>query len=88
MEDVDGNTYMELQEVKGIGNWLGLLRVVAPAQTLQGVIVFDAPAKDYRLRVTDGGDLESERTALIELPLTFSGAGSIEPPSAEPESAF
>ena len=87
VEDVDGNSVMELSEVKGAGNWLGLLRIVAPAQTLQGVIVFDVPAKDYNLRVTDGGDLESEKTALIELPLTLGGPGSIEPP-AQPETSF
>lgn len=87
VEDIGGNSFMELSEVKGVGNWLGLLRVVSPAQTLQGVIVFDVPAKDYNLRVTDGGDLENERTALIELPLTLGGPGPIEPP-AQPETSF
>jgi len=73
LEDEQGNNYIELSEVKGVSNWLGLLRIVQPAATLQGVIVFDVPAGDYRLRVTDGGDLEEEKTALIEIPLTLSG---------------
>ncbi len=87
LEDEQGNNYIELSEVKGVSNWLGLLRIVQPAATLQGVIVFDVPAGDYRLRVTDGGDLEEEKTALIEIPLTLSGPAIGEPP-AIPDTSF
>ena len=87
LEDIEGETYMELSEIKGVANWLGLLRIVAPASTIQGVIVFDVPAKDYNLRVTDGGDLEHERTALIEIPLSLGASPTVEPPEA-PDSSL
>ena len=87
LEDEQGNSHMELSEIKGVANWLGLLRIVQPASTLQGVIAFDVPAGDYKLRVTDGGDLESEKTALIEIPLSLSGPQTVEPPSP-PQTTF
>jgi len=71
LEDQDGNTYLEESSVEGLSGWLGLLRVVQPAGTLQGQAVFDVPVGDYMLRVTDGGELESEKTALVEIPLAF-----------------
>ena len=71
IEDHEGNVYLEESSMEGLSNWLGLLRVVQPAATLQGQAVFDVPVGDYMLRVTDGGELESERTALVEIPLAF-----------------
>jgi len=71
LEDQDGNTYLEESSVENVSDWLGLLRIVRPAATLQGRAVFDVPVGDYMLRVTDGGELENERTALVEIPLAF-----------------
>ena len=82
LEDAQGNSYMELSEVSGVAGWLGLLRVLEPAATLTGTIVFDVPSSDYTLRVTDGGDLESEKTALIEIPLTLESAPMAEAPGS------
>ncbi len=81
LEDEEGHSFMEVSKVEGLSNWLGLLRILEPAGMLEGVIVFDVPPSDYRLRVTDGGDLESERTALIEIPLTLAPPPPVEPPS-------
>ena len=81
LEDEEGNSYMEVSEIEGLPNWLGLLRILEPAGMLEGVIVFDVPPSDYRLRVTDGGDLESERTALIEIPLTLAPPPPVETPA-------
>lgn len=86
LEDEQGHSYRELSKVEGVPNWLGLLRVLQPASHLQGVIVFDVPPMDYRLRVTDCGDLENEKTALIEIPLTFGGPQPVEPPGGSPDS--
>lgn len=81
LEDKEGNSFRELSEVRGVANWLGLLRNVNPSSGLEGVIVFDVPPSDYRLRVTDCADIEEERTALIEIPLSLGGAQSPSPPA-------
>ena len=82
LEDDQGHSYRELSKVEGVPSWLGLLRVLSPASHLQGTIVFDVPPMNYKLRVTDCGDLEREKTALIEIPLTFNPPQPIEPPGA------
>ncbi len=79
----NGDSFREITDVKGLPNWLGLLRVLSPAAHMQGVIVFDVPTSDYLLRVTDCGDLENEKTALIEIPLTFEGKKTVEPPGQD-----
>jgi hypothetical protein len=83
LEDAAGQSHRELAEVQGVANWLGLLRLVAPGSSLGGTIVFDVPPAEYRLRVASGGDLESERTALIEVPLTL-GTPAMDLPAAKP----
>lgn len=82
LEDDAGNSYMEVSDVSGLSGWLGLLRVVQPAGTLQGLIVFDVPVGDYKLRVTDGGELESEKTALVAIPLTLGTPDPIQSPNS------
>jgi hypothetical protein len=79
IEDGHGNSFMELSEGEGVSDWLGLLRVVPPAQTLRGFILFDAPPGEYRLRVTDAGDIEQEKTALIGLPLRLGSDKPVAP---------
>ena len=78
LENAAGEVYRELSEVSGVPNWLGLLRIIEPTASAEGVIVFDVPAGDYRLRVTDGGDLERERTALVEIPLRFDPSPAVD----------
>jgi hypothetical protein len=72
LEDASGNTFEELEEVDGVDNWLGLLRLMSPASHLEGNIVFDVPPAVYSLRVTSSGDPEKETHALIEIPLQAS----------------
>lgn len=72
--DANGKEYRELDKGDGISQWLGLLRPVPPAQTINGHIAFDAPLGGYKLRISSGGDAESETTAMVELPLR------VEPP--------
>lgn len=71
LEGARDTSYMEVSELKGVANSLGLLRILEPGVTLRGIIVFDVPSAAYRLRISDGGGLEEERTALIEIPLNF-----------------
>lgn len=67
--DSAGKEYREMDKGEGVAQWLGLLRPVPPAQTLNGHLLFDVPLGGYKLRISSGGDAESETTALVDLPL-------------------
>src|SRR5580693_3090429 len=66
--DDAGQSYPELADGTNVPNWLGVVRKVGPAQTEQGVVVFDAPTKHYRLRLTDPFD---DKEIAIDVPLDF-----------------
>jgi hypothetical protein len=66
--DEAGQSYNELADGKNVPNWLGVVRKVGVAQTEQGYVVFDAPAKHYRLRLND--PFENSEIA-IDMPLSF-----------------
>jgi Domain of unknown function (DUF4352) len=66
--DDGGQTYNELADGTGVRSWLGVLRKVAATQTETGMILFDAPAKHYRLRLTDEFSPED---VSIDMPLSF-----------------
>jgi hypothetical protein len=67
--DDQGQSYPELADGTGVPNWLGVVRKVGSAQTEQGNVVFDAPTKHYRLRLTDPSF--DEREVSIDIPLDF-----------------
>jgi hypothetical protein len=69
LESERGQTINETENVEGIPNGIGILRTVAPAQTLQGNILFDTGLASYRLRLTDGGEPGSEKVAWVNIPL-------------------
>jgi hypothetical protein len=66
--DDGGHNYTELSDGAGVANWLGVVRTVGPTQTEQGVVLFDAPTKHYRLRLNDPLD---EKEIAIDVPLNF-----------------
>ena len=65
--DDNGQQYSELADGTGVPRWLGVIRKVGIAQTEAGNIVFDAPAKHYRLRLTE--ELDDEVS--IDIPLSY-----------------
>ncbi len=71
LENLKKESTMEVSEVKDLSGWLGLVRLVNPAQTETGLIVFDVPPGAYRLRVTDGKAPGEDQTRLIEIPLSL-----------------
>lgn len=79
----DGKESLELDKGDGVAQWLGLLRRVRSTQTETGVLLFDVPPGDYTLRVSNGGDVEQERTALVSLPYREEAPG--DRPSVEPQ---
>jgi hypothetical protein len=66
--DDQGKSYGELADGANVPNWLGVARKVGVAQIEKGYVVFDAPAKHYRLRLTDPVD---EKEIAIDVPLDF-----------------
>jgi hypothetical protein len=76
IEDDNGNAYSELSSGDGVPQWIGFLRQVKPADSAQGNLVFDAPPRHYKLRILDEN---SERAALVDIPLSF-GAETPEVP--------
>jgi hypothetical protein len=69
LEGQNGTTYTELDNGEGVNQWFGLLRTLNPAQTQQGRLLFDVPLGTYRLRLTDGGDPGTEKSARVVIPL-------------------
>ena len=72
LEDEKHQSYAELTETAGLEDWLGLLRTIPSVGTDQGWILFDVPPATYRLRVTNGGDPEQEKVAMVEIPYRVS----------------
>ena len=66
--DAKGNVYPEIAEGEGVQDWLGYLRLLQPKESRSGRLLFDVPQGAYKLRVSSGGDPESEQTALIDIP--------------------
>lgn len=83
IQNTNGQSYREVEDGEGVSNWLGLIRNMKPAETIEGQIVFDVPLTSYRLRVPDGGAPERRNTpgSLFRLESTwirsrpFPGAG-------------
>jgi hypothetical protein len=66
--DDAGQAHPELSDGNQVPNWMGILREVKPADTLQGNVVFDVNPAHYKLRVSDESE---ERAALVPVPLQF-----------------
>ena len=80
IEDEKGNRQMELAEARGVEEWLGVLRTISPAETLQGKIVFDLNPQNHRLRVTNAAEPDQERFAYVTIPLRLDATPPIEKP--------
>ena len=68
IEDDSGNTYPELSSGEGLPQYIGYLRSVKPAESVQGNALFDAPPRHYKMRITDE---TGEKAAYIDIPLSF-----------------
>jgi hypothetical protein len=69
LTDDAGRIYDESMEGQGIPLWLGMLRKLKPADTLEGNAVFDVEPKSYKLKLDDGS--ESGKVVMVDLPLQF-----------------
>ncbi|HUI54888.1 MAG TPA: DUF4352 domain-containing protein [Bryobacteraceae bacterium] len=68
IEDDQHNSYDELSNGDGVPQYLGYLRRLKPAESLAGNIVFDAPPKHFKLKVTDEN---GDQSAYVDIPLNF-----------------
>jgi hypothetical protein len=66
--DDAGGSYSEIENGDGIPDFIGALREVAPAESLQGNLVFDVQPKHYKLKLTDE---DGKQSALVDIPLSF-----------------
>jgi hypothetical protein len=66
--DASGKSYPELSNGEGVTNWMGVFRKVGPAETSQGIVLFDVPQREFKMRVADESDL---RYAMIKIPLVL-----------------
>jgi hypothetical protein len=80
LEGPGGKEVKELENGEGVEGWFGLLRTLKPAETHQGVLLFDAPLTSYRLRLTDGGEPGSEKYVWVDIPLRIDTDTSITVP--------
>ena len=68
LEDDSGNTYPELSSGEGVPQYIGYLRTVKPAESVQGNALFDAPPRHYKMKIADE---TGEKVAYIDIPLSF-----------------
>jgi hypothetical protein len=66
--DDSGKVYNELTDGSGVRDWLGLVRNVKARDQVTGTILFDAPARHYRLRLSEQFTTPE---ISIDLPLNF-----------------
>jgi hypothetical protein len=71
VEDSAGRRYPELSDGEGVTDWIGALRLLAPADSLTGNAVFDVPPGHYTLHILDE---DNQHEARIDLPLNFQTA--------------
>lgn len=83
VETADGITVNEVSDPLALPEWLGILRQLRPADTIQGKVVFDVPLGACRLRVGSSVDAMDEKTALVDIPIQYAPAALPVPASPQ-----
>ena len=66
--DDSGTAYSEIDNGDGVQEFIGPLHELAPAETVQGNLVFDVPPKHFKLKLSDE---DGKQIGLVEIPLSF-----------------
>jgi hypothetical protein len=69
VESSAGQKFQELSEGVLVTDWLGIIRRVAPDQTIQGRVVFDVPLSPLRLGLPDASESGYDKYAWVEIPM-------------------
>jgi hypothetical protein len=69
LQDEAGGLHNESMEGQDVTRWLGMIRNLKPADTLEGNILFDVDPKSYKLKLDDGS--ETGKVLMVDLPLEF-----------------
>lgn len=80
LTDETNQSFNETMDGRAIPYWLGLIRKLKPAETLDGSILFDVEPKSFKLRLDDGA---GNTNSLVELPLQFDAGQTIIPSPIE-----
>ena len=83
LENEKGESFLELSDAEGVEEWMGPLRPLNPAETLQGRILFDVKPANYLLRVTDGGEPDREKTAQVAIQFKIKESGPLAAPTGD-----
>lgn len=75
--DATGREIVEVSEIEGDSNWLGILRRLQPALTEEGTIYFDVPIGAYILELVDSSDPADEKVAYVQIPASLAPPPSI-----------
>jgi hypothetical protein len=81
VENSSGQSFVEVENGDGLNNWMGLLRNVSPAQTVQGRILFDVPMASYRLRLSDGSGAGVDKYSWVAIPLHIDTDTGVQTPA-------
>jgi hypothetical protein len=81
LENSNGQSFVETENGDGLDNWLGLLRNVSPAQTVQGKVLFDVPLGSYKLRLTDGAGAGVDKYSWVTIPLHIDTDTGVQTPT-------
>jgi hypothetical protein len=85
LENASGATFAELSEDVGAADWLGMIRRLKPADTMQGTVVFDAPFGAYRMRLGGSAEVTDETTAVVDIPAQYLPQMEVPSPAAAPQ---
>jgi len=82
LEDDNGTSYPELggDSAQGVPQYIGYLRRLKPAESVQGHALFDAPPRHYKLKIRDE---DSEKTAYVDIPLSFTSESPVVPQTGD-----
>ena len=79
--DTGGVEHREVDNGEGLDGWLGLLRNITPAETMQGTLLFDVPLASYKIRLPNGGPTGEEKWVQVALPLHLDGDQTVQSPN-------
>ncbi len=69
--DDKGKIWDEITNGDQVPQYIGAVRQVKPADSIQGNVLFDVPPQHYKIAVTDE---DGKETAYVDLPLSFDAA--------------